>query len=196
VFNGVDITTNARLGRGVQVQGGVSVGRTVTDNCVVVDSPEQRPGFCDVTPPWSASTQVKFLVVYPLPYDIQTSVIYQNVPMIPRTTSYVATNADIRTTLGRDLTACRGANPCTQTVTVQLYPTTTVYEDRLSELDLRFTRIFELRGTQRLKGSLDLLNLFNENSVLRINDRYGSSWQNVLQVLTGRLVKIGLQYDF
>jgi hypothetical protein len=196
VFNGVDITTNARLGRGVQVQGGVSVGRTVTDNCVVVDSPEQRPGFCDVTPPWSASTQVKFLVVYPLPYDIQTSVIYQNVPMIPRTTSYVATNADIRTTLGRDLTACRGATPCTQTVTVQLYPTTTVYEDRLSELDLRFTRIFELRGTQRLKGSLDLLNLFNENSVLRINDRYGQSWQNVLQVLTGRLVKISLQYDF
>jgi hypothetical protein len=41
-----------------------------------------------------------------------------------------------------------------------------------------------------------VLNLFNENSVLRINDRYGASWQNVLQVLTGRLLKIGAQFDF
>jgi predicted 3-demethylubiquinone-9 3-methyltransferase (glyoxalase superfamily) len=43
---------------------------------------------------------------------------------------------------------------------------------------------------------VDVLNLFNANSVLRINDRYGASWQNVLQVLTGRLIKVGAQFDF
>ena len=39
--------------------------------------------FCKVTPPWSSGTQVKFLVVYPLPWDLQTSVIYQNFSGIP-----------------------------------------------------------------------------------------------------------------
>jgi hypothetical protein len=197
VFNGVDITTNARFGQGGQLSGGLSMGRTVTDNCIIVDSPQDaRPGFCKTTPPWSASTQIKFLLVYPLPYDIQTSVIYQNVPAIPRTTSYVATNADIRQTLGRDLTACRGAVNCTETVTVQLYPTTTLYEKRLSQLDLRLSRIFHMGGTRKLRGSLDLLNLLNANTVLKINDRFGPSWQNVLQTLTGRLIKIGTQIDF
>ena len=68
--------------------------------------------------------------------------------------------------------------------------------NRLSQFDLRFARTFSLRGTHRLKASVDVLNLFNANSVLRINDRYGASWQNVLQVLTGRLIKVGAQFDF
>jgi hypothetical protein len=195
VYNGVDITTNARFAGGGALQGGVSIGQTVTDNCLTVDAPPQ-PGFCKVTPPWSAGTQAKFLFVYPLPFDVQTSVIYQNVPMIPRTTSFVATNANVRTTLGRDLTACGGAATCGETITAQLYPSTTVYEKRLSQFDLRFARTFQFQGTNRLKASVDVLNLFNANSVLRINDRYGASWQNVLQVLTGRLIKVGAQFDF
>jgi hypothetical protein len=197
IYDGVDITSTARFGRGGQFSGGISVGRTVTDNCVIVDSPQAaQPGFCKLTPPWSAGTQVKFLVVHPLPYDIQTSVIYQNVAAIPRTTSFVATNADISQTLGRSLTACRGAATCAETVTVQLYPSTTVYEKRLSQVDLRLSRTFVLPGNRRIRGSLDLLNLFNANTVLRINDRFGPSWQNVLQILTGRLIKVGAQYDF
>ncbi len=208
VFNGVDVTMNARLARGLQVQGGVSVGRTVTNNCVIVDSPEARPGFCDVAPPWSSGTQTKFLAIYPLPWDIQTSVIYQNVSGIPITASYAAPNSNIRTTLGRDLTACTGSvGVCSQTVTVQLLPIVAagavgtgarIYEDRLSEVDLRFARTFKLGGSQRLKGSLDVLNLFNANAVLRTNGVIGGStpWLNVLQILTGRLVKVGAQFDF
>ena len=123
--------------------------------------------------------------------------IYQNVPGIPITASFVATNADIRTTLGRDLTACTGTiGPCTQNVTVELLPNTAMYEDRLNQVDLRFARTFNLGGTRRLKGSLDLLNLLNANNVLNLNARYGSTWQNALQVLTGRLVKFGVQFDF
>ncbi len=200
VFNGVDVTASARLARGLQVQGGLSVGRTVLGNCSVVDSPEQRPGFCDETPPWSAGTQVKFLVVFPLPYDVQTSVVYQNVPGIPITASFVATNANIRTTLGRDLTACTGSvGACSQTVTVQLLPNTALYEPRLNQVDLRFGRALNLGGTRKLRGSLDLLNLFNVNNVMRMNDRISATnnaWQNALQVLTGRLIKVGAQFDF
>ena len=35
-WNGVDVTINARLRRGVTVQGGISTGRQETDNCAIV----------------------------------------------------------------------------------------------------------------------------------------------------------------
>src|SRR5207302_1537045 len=67
VFNGVDISVNARYGKGGVLQGGVSTGRTVADNCVVIDSPQAaQPGFCKTTNPWSAQTQIKLLGSYPL----------------------------------------------------------------------------------------------------------------------------------
>ena len=77
VYNGVDLTTNLRFGQGGQLSGGVSIGRMVTDNCVVVDTPQDaRPGFCRTARPWGAATDVKLLVVYPLPYDIQVGASY------------------------------------------------------------------------------------------------------------------------
>ena len=36
-WNGVDITVNARPGAGMLLQGGVSTGRTSTDNCDIRD---------------------------------------------------------------------------------------------------------------------------------------------------------------
>ena len=33
VYNGVDVTLNARFGRGAQFSGGLSTGQTVTDSC-------------------------------------------------------------------------------------------------------------------------------------------------------------------
>src|SRR5712691_629335 len=125
VFDGVDVTIGARFGKRGQVQGGMATGRTVTDNCgLVIDSPstatagtpagaalalaavDLRPGFCNVARPWSSSTQVKFSVVYALPWDFQASSIYQNIPGVPIRASYVATDAEIRPSLGRNLAAC------------------------------------------------------------------------------------------
>src|SRR6266568_4306149 len=39
VFDGFDFTMNSRFGRGGRVQGGLSTGRVVTDNCLRIDSP-------------------------------------------------------------------------------------------------------------------------------------------------------------
>ena len=138
VFNGVDVTLNARFAEGAQFSGGLSLGRTVTDNCIVVDSPastvilapatnsaadqDARDGFCKVTPPWSAGTQVKFLVVYPLPWDIQTSAIYQTGPGIPITATQVIPNAAIAPSLGRNLAACGNRVPCTANSVIALIP--------------------------------------------------------------------------
>ena len=107
--------------------------------------------FCDVAPPWSQATQVKFMAVYPLPWHIQTSAIYQNSSGIPVTASYVATNAEILPSLGRNLGSCRGAATCNGNLTVELIPPNSVFEPRLQQVDLRFSRIFQF-GTRKLRG--------------------------------------------
>jgi hypothetical protein len=106
VYNGVDVTMTARFAEGGQFSGGLSVGRTTTDACDIGRAaPEAMfgtdgsqagggtstgPGtlttgvagawtsieHCRISIPWSAGTQVKFLFVYPLPWDLQVSAIY------------------------------------------------------------------------------------------------------------------------
>jgi hypothetical protein len=197
VYNGVDATIAARFGQGGQVSGGLSVGRTVLNNCFVVDSPQQaRQDFCKVTPPWSSGTQVKFMVVYPLPWDFQTSVIYQNFAGIENGPTFTATNAQIAPSLGRNLSACRGAAVCNATVSIgDLVPPGTMYEPRLQQLDVRFSR--SIRADRfRVRANLDVHNLFNASNVLNLQRQYGPTYLNVLQIMGGRLVKVGAQVDF
>jgi hypothetical protein len=197
VYNGMDATLNARFGTGGQFQGGISTGRTVTNECFVVDSPQQaREGFCEVTPPWSAETQVKFMVIHPLPFDLQASAIYQNIPGLPRAASYVAGNAEIAPTLGRNVGSCGGRLPCTGTATVDLFPNRTVYEDRLQQVDVRVSRLFRFGTRTRLLGSLDIYNLTNSSNVLNMVTRFGPAWLNAIQIMGGRLAKVSVQLDF
>jgi hypothetical protein len=208
VFNGVDLTVNARFAEGGVLSGGLSVGRTVTDTCALNDQPQvaatdiagfatlpRASEYCRLSPPWSASTQLKFLAVYPLPWGLQTSATYQNLPGIPVTASYVATNAQVRASLGRDLGACRGAATCNATTTVALIPPNTLFEDRLQQVDLRFSRRFPL-GRARLDANLDVYNAFNAGSVLSSVTAYGPRYLNAVNVLAGRLFKVGFQLDF
>ena len=220
VFDGVDFTTTARFGEGGSLQGGVSIGRVVTDNCLVVDSPsslnagspagaalalpvnvDNRPGFCRVARPWSSGTQVKFALIYPLPWELQTSVVYQNSAGFPLRASYVATNAEIRPSLGRNLAACpsQTAATCNQTATIELLPLNTFYGDRIQQVDLRFSRNFPL-GNTRLQGNVDIYNILNASTILNEQTRYSvgptNQWGNAIQIMGGRLVKFSAQLNF
>src|SRR5262249_25133258 len=106
----------------------------------------------------------------------------------------VFTNAQIAPSLGRNLAA--GSNG---TVTVNVVPPGALLLDRLNQLDFRVARIFALSGQQKIKGVLDLYNLFNANPVLAVNTTYGTTgatWLVPTQILLGRLVKLGVQIDF
>ena len=209
VFNGVDATVNARFGAGGVLSGGLSVGRTATDTCSFNDQPQviaagitgfatlpKTSEFCRINPPWSAGTQVKFLLVYPLPWNLQASATYQNIPGLPITASYVATNAQILPSLGRNLGACRGAAVCNATATIDLIPPNSLFEDRIQQVDLRLTRKFDLGGGLEVRGNFDLYNAFNASSVLSSNTRYGPQYLNAVNILAGRLFKFGFQVDF
>jgi hypothetical protein len=220
VFDGVDVTIGARFGRGGQVQGGLATGRVVTDNCdLTIDSPstatagtpagaalalpvvDMRPGFCKVSRPWSSSTQVKFSVVYPLPWDFQASTIYQNIPGVPIRATYVASNAEIRPSLGRHLASCpsQTAATCNQNYpAIDLIPPFSLYGDRIQQVDLRLTRNFPL-GTRRLQGNFDVYNILNAATVQNEQAAYrvaNNQWRNAIQVMGGRLIKFSAQLTF
>jgi len=215
VYNGVDIGLSGRFGQGGQFSGGVGIGRTVTDNCYINDNPSltsaaflnvvalpagtlvpRNSEFCKVAPPWSSGTGVKFLVVYPLPWDLETSAIFQNTPGVPITASYVITNQQVVAALGRNLAACPAVGACNATVRTELIPPNTMFESRLTQLDMRVSRLFRLGGTTRVRASLDVYNIFNENSVLAMVPTYGASWQNAALMLSARLLRVSAQFDF
>jgi hypothetical protein len=200
VYNGIDVSLNTRFAQGGVFQGGLSVGRTVEDSCVTVDQPQNgdtgygitvggtAPGYCRVTRPWAAATQLKFMVVYPLPWNLQTSAVYQNIPGMPINTTYLAVNAEILPSLGRNLV---GRN----NVVIDLVPPNTIFEPRLQQVDLRMSRTF-VAGKARFRANLDLYNALNASSVLNQTTRYGPQWMNVVQVMGGRMLKFGGEFQF
>ena len=46
-----------------------------------------------------------------------------------------------------------------------------------------------------IKGTFDIYNLLNANTVTDITTRYGSSWLVPTRILPGRLFKFGIQVD-
>ena len=82
--------------------GGFDTGRTVTDNCFVVDSPQQKLN-CHVAPPFSGNTQIKLNGSVPLPAAFFVSALYQNLSGPSYTAEYAATTQQIAPSLGRDL---------------------------------------------------------------------------------------------
>jgi hypothetical protein len=194
VFNGVDATIRARFGSGGLLQGGVSIGRTVDDNCVVVDSPQALFN-CKVTPTWGSSHQSKWMVVYPLPWQLRASAIVQDLPGNPLVANYTVRNAEVSRTLGRNMGSCRGAAVCNATATINLIAPQTLFEPRRRQLDFRFARIFAVKG-RSIELDLDVFNVLNESDVLAMNNTYGGSWRNAEEILPGRLVKLGVQIQF
>jgi hypothetical protein len=194
--------------RGIIVSGGLSTGSEMTDYCFTVDSPgtgftgfngttrESGSYQCHIAPPWSAGTQIKLSLVYPLPYYFQVSANWQNLPAIPTTASYVATNAEIAPSLGRNVGACAGRPTCTSTTTIELITPNSYYtEGRNNQLDVRLTRTFRV-GRASVQPALDAFNVLNAGSVLALNTRYGPQWKNAQTVLAPRLVKFGVQVNF
>ena len=86
----------------------MSTGSQSISRCFIVDSPQDMYQ-CDVAPPWSGTTQYKFSGIYPIAWDLQLSGTYQDSSPIPTTAGFVATNAQIAPSLGRNLGACGNA---------------------------------------------------------------------------------------
>jgi hypothetical protein len=189
IYNGLDVTIGARLRGGTFIQGGMNTGQQVTDNCdIQVDSPQKLA--CHVEPPFWRP-EFKFSGSHRLPYGVQLSGVVQSIPGIPIVANYVATNAEVRGTLNRNLSG----NVSTVTINNVVQPQTAFEKKRLKQVDLRMIRNFNF-GRTRLQAMFDIYNLFNAPAILAEVTTYGATWQKPTAILDARIFKVGMQMNF
>lgn len=188
VWNGLAVNLNGRLGSRLRVGGGVDTGRQVTDRCFVIDSPQELVNCYLVTNP-SGLTQLKLNMSYGLPGDIVIGALYQDAPGPVILADYPASNAEIRPSLGRNLSG--GA----ASASVPLIVPQTQFEKRYTQLDLRLSKTLKL-GRARIQGNLDLYNALNSSSILSIVTTYGPRWRRPLSILDARLLQLSGQLSF
>ena len=211
-WQGVDFTLNARPSNGMMLQGGLSTGRTVADNCeIVAQVPEMLVSsgtlargavaiplqstnvwipqqFCRQT--GKLLTQVKFLGSYTVPrIDVLVSGTFQSLPGPAIQANYNAPNTQVRQALGRDLSA--GAN---QNLSFNIAEPGRLYGERINQLDLRVAKILRF-GRNRANVGVDIYNALNGSSPTSLNNAFGT-WQQPTEVLLARFVKLNLQIDF
>jgi hypothetical protein len=183
-----NVSIDARLPRSIRLGGGFDTGRSVQDRCFVVDSPQELLN-CRVVTPFGAQTQFKLHGVFPFRGNVIASFAYQNLSGPAFDANYTATTAEIAPSLGRPLSGG------VQTVTVPLVPPQTLFEERVSRLDLRLSKAFSFNRF-RVQVNLDAYNALNANSVRAVISNYGARWQQPQQILDARLVQIGGQISF
>jgi hypothetical protein len=208
VYNGFDVTFNARLPRGGSMFGGFTTERTTRVVCGEPDDPNVLR-FCDDADndiPWRP--QMKVSGTYPLMWGIQISGAFQSlagralggyptaapVPVnkiqgpgygdvgSPAGTSWLITRA-LRYA-ANCLGPCRpgelvAPNLTEASLTVPLVPAGTEFLPRLNQFDLSFAKWFGIGGSRRVQGQLDIFNLFNANPVLGVQSvNFGTTAYN------------------
>ena len=207
-YNGVDVSVNARFGKGGTLSGGVSTGQTVVDNCDLNARPDitvtgvtlgpRTAGYCRDVNPWAAGTQVKLFGNYPLPWwDLQLSATFNNLPGPGVIASRSYTSAEIAAVptakggLGHALTGANNAS-------ISLLPPNSQFEARFNQMDLRVAKSIRIQRV-RAQAQFDVYNLFNSNAVLGSSSAYSTAaavWPRVSSILAARLFKVGLQLDW
>jgi hypothetical protein len=198
VYNGADANFAARLPRGAMVSGGFNIGNSVsqigsalfttnhTNNCFVVNSPQQLYQ-CNIAPPYFKRFRVSGS--YPLPANFQVAANFQSLPGPEIIASDSFTTAQVAQSLGRPLAGG------VKTVTINLIQPWSDFGPRINQFDIRLTKKFRVAGGT-LQGMFDIYNLLNANAVVAFNGTYGPNWLRPEQVLDGRLLKFGFQMEF
>jgi hypothetical protein len=201
-WNGVDVTVSARMGNGINVQGGTSTGREVTDRCdsvVNIDSPNPRN--CRVVLPFR--TTFRGTASYTVPkVDVLVSSIMRFSPAPQLNASYNFPNTYVEAQLGH-LPAGGTANG---NQPVALLNPGQVYADRRhAQVDMRFAKILRF-GAKRIDFGADLYNLFNVNTPVAYDGTYdvapaaglgpGGEWLRPTTIVQPRFVRLNLTVNF
>jgi hypothetical protein len=206
VIQGFDVSTVARFSRGTYFQAGVNAQKTVTNTCNApavgsligiqagavnqVGNPEKI--FCVQTFPYRPD--VKIVASTTIPFDVQFSGTYQFTQGPNLLAQWTATNAQLTaagSTLGRALVSTTKA--------INIIEPGSIYGENLNQLDLRASKRFRMHRAT-FKVDADLYNVFNSNWVYRVFNTFSqastSQWLRPIDVLQGRLFKLGAQFTF
>jgi hypothetical protein len=206
-WDGIDMTFQARLATGLNIQGGTSTGRLSEDFCDVRDkAPEGiasspyggvgAPGlpmllnpYCKQVEPFLTTYKANASYLVPK-IDVQVSGTFSSRPgvVLRADAIYQATDPTIVATLGRPLAAV--AN-----VTVPLIAPYEAYGDRIDQVDMRVGKILRF-GRTRSNLSFDIVNLFNSNDNLAYQTLLSPTWPAPTQVLLPRIFRVNFGVDW
>ena len=191
VYDGVDLTVNARPTGRLFLQAGFSTGRTKTRNCSVVDVPGTLRAVanvltpCEVTPPFQGNYRVSG--GYTFPWQIQVSGVFQSIPPSDIQANLAVTSAAAVPSLGRPLTV--------PSINVNLIEPSTEFLERINQLDLRVSKAVRV-GRYRVEAIADFYNAFNASTVLTVIPTYGQIWLRPSTILQSAFVKLGGRLSF
>jgi len=191
-YNGITLDVSARPRNGLLFQGGINIGKTVTDNCAVRSlMPEIAPlnPYCHNDPGFI--TRWTGLASYTIPrVDVSLSGTIRSDQGAALQANWAAPLSAIVPSLGRVLSANQ------QFATVNLVTPGDVWGDRVNEVDIRIAKILTF-GRVRTNIGFDVYNLFNSAAILTYNQAFvpGGTWLAPLSVLTPRFAKI-VQVNF
>jgi len=204
-WDGIDLTFQARLSSGLNVQGGTSTGRLIEDVCGVrsnvpegmAASPYAGLGtyssllnpYCRQVEPFSTTYKANASYLVPK-VDVQVSTTFSSRPgaVLRADAIFQANDPTILATLGRPLAAA--AN-----VTVPLIAPYEAYGDRITQVDMRIGKILRF-GRTRSNVSLDVINLFNSNDNLAYGTLLSPTWPAPTQVLLPRIFRVNFGIDW
>jgi hypothetical protein len=210
MYNGIELSVNARVRGGLNLQAGSSLGSQVIDSCDVRSKlPEQNATnspitggiaynplnpYCHNAPGWT--NRITALGSYNIPkVDVQVSGTLASSPGIPLAANYTYPAALAAAFAGRPLSG-------NALLTVNLVKPGDVWGDRLNELDFRVGKNLRFGGT-RGQIALDLYNALNRNSAITNNQTFNpavttgsAAWLAPTAVMTARIAKITMQFDF
>lgn len=109
---------------------------------------------------------------------------------IPIEASYAATTAEIARTLGRNLAG--GA----RTATVPLVAPNTMFEDRRTRLDLRFTKLLQVTSRLRVQANVDIYNVANASGIQQVTPTYSPRWLLPQNIIEPRVVQFSGRVTF
>jgi len=183
VYNGVEVSVNARLGKGGFIFGGLTTERTATNNCAdLANSNPNNLRFCEQTPPFQPL--LKASVGYTIPWDILLSGTYQRRPGISIGSTYTFNSAQAGF-------AITGGG----TLSVTVVDPTQQYYDYVQTVDMRASKSIRF-GRKRLQLFMELFNVPNSATVLTVNETVGPLYFNPQAITQGRRAQFGSQIDW
>jgi len=216
VYNGADVNFSARLRHGIQTSGGWNIGNSLStlttwppqtfskiNQCLVVNSPQDLKWQVGSSPSQGCETgnpyqsQFKMNASFPLPWDLQTAVVYQNLPAPGYEANYTVSKNDIKGLIDRTTGLPRSLSGGASSVTVDIVqPLSQFLDFRIQQVDVRLSKMIQFKGSNKLQLNFDIYNMLNNASTLWVNNTVGPNWLNPQASLDARLFKFSLQYDF
>jgi hypothetical protein len=182
-FSSVEMTLNKRMSKRWDAL--ASFGATRNHRWIVGNPQSPNDEFFPLDETWD--WQFKLIGSYQLPYGVTASTFFQSLAGDPLQRTYVFRAADPD-----------GGTPLRQvaTVTLPLEQFGARRKPTLNTLNLRASKRWSFRRSQRFQVDFDLFNALNQNSATTISTVSGPTFGAISVIVPPRIARFGVTYGF